>query len=288
MVLDELERRNYSKATAHAYVGAIGRFAKYFHRSPDQLGCEHVREYQLYLLQERKLHPRSVMLQTSALRFLFVKVLKRRFSRDDLPLPKLLRRQVPIVLSRDEVGRLIDAAANLRHRTILMTLYSTGMRRSELCHLRPEDIDKQCMVIRIRQGKGGKDREVPLSPKLLDQLRSHYRSLKRKNGWLFPSQQKDRANEPITDKVIWHACREATRRAGIAKPVHPHTLRHSFATHLLDSGAELPVLQVLLGHTDLRDTMIYLHLSTRQLRAAPNPLDTLQLDSLPGQGPSAL
>lgn len=286
-VLEELERRNYSQATAHAYVGAIRRFAKYFHRSPDQLGCEHVREYQLHLVQECKLHPRSVMIQMAALRFLFLKVLKRRFSRDDLPLPKLLRRQVPVVLSPEEVARLIDSAANLRHRSILMTLYSTGMRRSELCHLRPEDIDKERMVIRIRQGKGGKDREVPLSPKLLDQLRTYYHSLKRRNGWMFPSLQARRSDEPITDKVVWHACREATRRAGITKAVHPHTLRHSFATHLLDGGAELPAIQILLGHADPRDTMIYLHLSTRQLRAAPNPLDTLKLATLPGQEPDA-
>jgi site-specific recombinase XerD len=227
------------------------------------------------------------MIQMAALRFLFLKVLKRRFSRDDLPLPKLLRRQVPVVLSPEEVARLIDSAANLRHRSILMTLYSTGMRRSELCHLRPEDIDKERMVIRIRQGKGGKDREVPLSPKLLDQLRTYYHSLKRRNGWMFPSLQARRSDEPITDKVVWHACREATRRAGITKAVHPHTLRHSFATHLLDGGAELPAIQILLGHADPRDTMIYLHLSTRQLRAAPNPLDTLKLATLPGQEPDA-
>jgi hypothetical protein len=133
-VLEELERRNYSQATVHADVSGIRRFAEYFHRSPDQLGCEHVREYQLHLVQERKLHLRTVMIQMAALRFLFLKVLKRRYSRDDLPLPKLLRRQVPSVLSRDEVARLIDSTANSRHRTILMALYSTGMRRSELCH----------------------------------------------------------------------------------------------------------------------------------------------------------
>ena len=275
MVLEELERRNYSQATARAYVGAIRRFAEYFHRAPDQLGTAHIREYQLELIQ-RKLRAKSVMVQMAALRFLFLKVLKRRFSRDDLPLPKLLRRQIPTVLSPDEVARLIDAASNLRHRTILMTLYSTGMRRAELCHLRTEDIDKERMVIHIRQGKGGKDREVPLSPKLLDQLRTHYRSLPHQSGWLFPSLQTRRPDQPMTDKVIWHACRQATLRAGIPKRVHPHTLRHSFATHLLDSGAELPVIQTLLGHADPRDTMIYLHLSTRKLRAAPNPLDNLQ------------
>ena len=269
-VLEELERRNYSQATARAYVGAIRRFAEFFHRSPDQLTTEHVREYQLDLMQ-RKLHPKSVMVQMAALRFLFLKVLKRRFSRDDLPFPKLLRRQIPT----DEVVRLIAAASNLRHRTILMALYSTGMRRAELCHLRTEDIDKERMVIHIRQGKGGKDREVPLSRKLLDQLRTYYRPLPHKSGWLFPSLQERRPDQPMTDKVIWHACRQATRRAGITKRVHPHTLRHSFATHLLDSGAELPVIQTLLGHADPRDTMIYLHLSTRKLRAAPNPLDNL-------------
>jgi len=143
MVLDELERRNYSQATASSYVCAIRQFAAYFHRSPDQLNAEHVRKYQLHLLQERKLHPRTVSVQTAALRFLFNKVLKRRLLRDELPLPKLLRRQIPVVLSREEVARLIDSTGNLRHRTILMTLYSTGVRRSELCRLRPEDIDKE-------------------------------------------------------------------------------------------------------------------------------------------------
>jgi len=168
-----------------------------------------------------------------------------------------------------------------------MTLYSTGMRRSELCHLRPEDIDKERMIVRIRQGKGGKDREVPLSPKLLEQLRTYYRSVKVRNGWMFPSLQTRRADQPITQKAVWHVCREATRRAGITKAVHPHTLRHSFATHLFDSGAELPVIQTLLGHADPRDTMIYLHLATRKLREAPNPLEMLNLRGAQGREPAA-
>jgi len=285
-VLEELERRNYSQATARTYVGVIRQFAAYFHRSPDQLGREQIREYQLSLVH-RNLHPKSIQVQMAALRFLFAKVLRRHYSRDDLPLPKLLRRQIPLVLSRDEVARLITAAANLEHRTILMTLYSTGMRRSELCHLQPGDIDKHRMVIRIRQGKGGKDREVPLAQTLLDQLRTYYRSLKRNSRWVFPSRQTRRSDQPITDKVIWHACRQAALRAGIAKPVHPHTLRHCFATHLLDSGAELPVIQVLLGHDDPRDTMVYLHLCTRKLRSAPNPLDTLPNCTVSGQEPAA-
>jgi integrase/recombinase XerD len=279
LTLEELERRNYSQATASTYIDAIGRFAAHFHRPPDQLGPLEIREYQLHLY-ERKLNPRTIRVQTAALRFFYRKVLHQRLSADDLPLPKLLRRQIPIVLSPDEVTRMIDATPNLRHRTILMTLYSTGMRRSELCHLRPEDIDKERMVVRIRQGKGGKDREVPLCPKLLDQLRTYYRSVKVRNGWMFPSLQARRPDQPITQKAVWHACREASRRAGITKAVHPHTLRHSFATHLFDSGAELPVIQTLLGHSDPRDTMIYLHLATRKLRQAPNPLETIQLANL--------
>jgi site-specific recombinase XerD len=287
-VLEELERRNYSKATARAYVGAIWRFAKYFHRSPDQLGIEHVGQYQLHLVQERKLKPRGVMVQMAALRFLFLRVLRRRFFRDDLPLPKVERRPLPTVLSPDEVARLINAAPNLRYRTILMTLYSTGMRREELCYVRTEDIDKERMVIRIRHGKGGKEREVPLSPKLLEQLRAYYQSVKPKhrNGWLFPSIQERHAGEPITDKAVWHACESAARRAGITKHVHPHTLRHCFATHLFDNGADLPVVQRLLGHADPRDTMIYLDLSTRTLRAAPNPLETLESAATPGGEPA--
>jgi integrase/recombinase XerD len=282
LTLEELERRNYSQATVQTYIDAIRRFAEHFHRSPDHLGPVEIREYQLHLYQ-RKLHPQTIRVHTAALRFFYRKVLHQRLSADDLPLQKLLRRQIPIVLSPDEVTRMIDATPNLRHRTILMTLYSTGMRRSELCHLRPEDIDKERMVVRIRQGKGGKDREVPLSPKLLEQLRTYYRSVKVRNGWMFPSLQTRRLNQPITQKAVWHACREATRRAGITKPVHPHTLRHSFATHLFDNGAELPVIQILLGHSDPRDTMIYLHLATRKLREAPNPLETIQLASLSGR-----
>jgi integrase/recombinase XerD len=285
-VLEELERRNYSQASARSYVGAIRRFAEYFHCSPDQLSLEQVRECQLSMVQ-RGLHPKTVMIQMAALRFLFVKVLRRHYTRDDLPLPKTQKRQVPVVLSREEVARLIASAPNLRHRTILMTLYATGMRRAELCKLRTEDIDKERMVIRIPHGKGDKAREVPLSLKLLEQLRTYYRSLKVKTGWVFPSLQERHRGEPVTSKAVWHACEVAARRAGITKHVHPHTLRHSFATHLFDSGAELPVVQTLLGHADPRDTMIYLEVSTRKLRAASNPLDTLELGAAPDREPAA-
>jgi site-specific recombinase XerD len=274
-VLEELKRRNYSEATARVYVGAIRSFAEYFHRSPDQLGIEHVRQYQVHLFEEKKLAAHTVMAQMCALRFLYLKVLKRPFQRDDLPLPKTPGR-LPIVLSPEETARLIEGAANLRHRTILMTLYATGMRRMELCRLQTQDIDAARMMIHIRQGKGRKDRDIPLTETLLAQLRTWWRSQRVKSSpWLFPSHQHKLAGQPMSGKTVWHACLFAARRAGIAKPIHPHTLRHSFATHLVEAGTDLYTVMRLLGHADLRDTEVYLHLSKRHLQAPTNPLDAL-------------
>ena len=279
LVLDELERRNYSQATVRAYISAIRQFAEHFHRSPDQLGPDQVREYQIHLVRDRKLTPHAVQVQMSALRFLFGKTLRRQWRPDDMPMPRVPRR-LPTILSADEVARMIESADSLLHRTILMTLYATGMRRTELCHVKVGDIDSERMLIHIRQGKGGKDRDVPLSAKLLDQLRAYWRSRKIKpQSWLFPSVQRCRADLPIDGKTVWHACRNAARRAGITKRVHPHTLRHSFATHLLEAGADPATIQLLLGHAELRDTALYLHLSTRHIRATQNPLNALHLES---------
>jgi site-specific recombinase XerD len=283
LVLEELERRKHSQATARAYIFAIRQFAEYFHRSPDQLGPEHVRQFQVHLVHDRKLSPHSVQTRMCALRFLYLKTLRRAWRRDDMPMPKVPRR-LPTVLSQDEVARMIECADNDHHRTILMTLYATGMRRTELCRLKVGDIDTERMLIHIREGKGGKDRDVPLSPKLLEQLRAYWRSRKQKpRSWLFPSVQQRRANLPIDGKTVWHACRNAARRAGITKRVHPHTLRHSFATHMLEAGADLATIQVLLGHAELRDTALYLHLSTRHIRATRNPLDALDLPARAGE-----
>jgi integrase/recombinase XerD len=284
-VLEELERRNYSQATARAYVGAIRQFAEYFHRSPDQLGIAHVRQYQVYLFEEKKLAPHSVMLQMCALRFLYLKVLRRPFRRDDLPLPKIPKR-LPVVLSLDEIARLIEGAANLRHRTILMTLYATGMRRAEICRLQLADIDSARMMIHVREGKGRKDRDIPLSETLLEQLRTWWRSLGDKSSpWLFPSHQHKLRGQPMSDKTVWHACLYAARRAGITKPIHPHTLRHSFATHLVEAGTDLYTVMRLLGHADLSDTEVYIHLSQRHLQAPTNPLDALQRMNGTATGP---
>ncbi|MEO7651603.1 MAG: tyrosine-type recombinase/integrase [Bryobacteraceae bacterium] len=278
-MLEELQRRNYSKTTTRTYVSVVRDFAKHFQRSPDQLGLEEIRQYQVHLLEERKFEPKTVCLYTSALRFFFVKVLKRPYPVEELPYPKS-RRRLPIILSQEEAVELINSASNLFHRAMLMTLYSTGARRTEMCNLKVEDIDSKRMLIHIRQGKGGKDRDVPLSPGLLETLREYYRWMRPKT-YLFPGTVNgSRADKPITSKIPWEACQEAAKRAGITKHVAPHLLRHSFATHLLENGADLPTLQALLGHTDLKPTSIYLHLSERHLKAAGTPLDNANLAPL--------
>jgi integrase/recombinase XerD len=278
MMLEELQRRNYSQTTVNTYLKVVADFARYFHRPPDELGKEQIRAYQVHLFQERKLGVRTVGLHTAALRFFFCKTLKRMYPVEEVPYPRAPRR-LPIILTREEAIRLIDSASNLFHRAMLITMYSTGMRRAELCRLKVEDIDSTRMLIHIRQGKGGKDRDVPLSPKVLETLREYWRWMKPKT-YMFPGTiNGSRADKPITPKVLWEACREAAQRAGITKAVRPHLLRHSFATHLVEGGADLPTVQALLGHTDLKPTSIYLHLSERHIRAAGTPLDNMELSS---------
>jgi len=185
LMLDELQRRNYAQNTVRAYIHAIEDFAKYFHRSPDRLGPEHIREYQVHLFRDCKLSAGTIEGRTAALRFLFVKTLRRPYLPDHIPFPKRQRR-MPTVLSQEEVARLIASAQNLMHRTMLMMLYATGLRRAELCHLKVCDIDSERMVIHVRQGKGGRDRDVLLTPKLLETLREYWRWMKPKT-YLFPA-----------------------------------------------------------------------------------------------------
>jgi site-specific recombinase XerD len=272
LMLQELQRRNYSKTTVNAYIKMVESFARHFRRSPDQLGPEEIRAYQVYLLTERKMGARTVGHHTAALRFFFCKTLKRNYPIEEVPYPKA-GRKLPIILTQEEAVRLIDSASNLFHRAMLMTLYSTGMRRAELCHLKVEDIDSTRMIVHIRHGKRNRDRDVPLSPKLLETLREYWRWMKPKT-YLFPGTKDGwRADKPITPKVLWEACREAAQSAGITKDVRPHLLRHSFATHQVENGADLPTVQLLLGHSDLKATSIYLHLSERHLKAAGTPID---------------
>jgi site-specific recombinase XerD len=240
------------------------------------LNLEHLRTYQAYLLRERKLEPRIVKHHVSALRFFFVKTLRRPYLLDDTPYPKVPRR-LPTILTVEEVRRLIESARTLTERTMLMVLYSTGMRNAEMRHLQVRDIDSRAMLIHIQHGKGGRDRYVPLSTTLVATLREHWRWMK-PTTWLFPGTIHNwRADKPITPKVVWEACRMAAERAGIEKPVSAHTLRHSFATHLLEGGADLRTIQLLLGHVKLEHTVLYLHLSRRHLQAVANPLDAMAI-----------
>jgi len=279
-VLEELQRRNYSHRTANTYVRIIRDFAQHFHQPPDKLGPEQIRQYQAYLFQTKKLSTATVSQYASALRFLYVKTLRRHFLSEHIPFPKSPRR-LPTVLSLEEVTGLLSHASNLFHRALLMTLYSTAVRRSELCRLQVTDIDSQRMMIRI-QGKGRHERDVPLSPKLLETLRVYWRWMKPKT-YLFPGTvHHRRADVPISTNTVWHACRSAAKAAGITKRLSPHSLRHSWATHMFEAGADLRTLQVLLGHSRLEHTLIYLHLSHKHLQAVSNPLDTLEISTLDG------
>jgi integrase/recombinase XerD len=276
MMLEELQRRNYSENTTRCYIRTVEDFARRFKCSPDHLGPEHIREYQAELFKKRKLSPGTVAQRLAALRFFYIKTLKKAWSIAETPYPKQVF-HLPTILSPEEVARLIDPALTPFHRTLLTTLYATGVRRAELTHLKISDIDSQRMVIHVQGGKGRKDRDVMLSPKLLEELRGHWRRFKRKpSTWLFPGNRRHTSDTPIDTKVVWYACQQAAQRAGIQKNVHPHTLRHCFATHLLEAGADLRTIQMLLGHRDLEETTIYLHLSERHLSATASPLDLLK------------
>ena len=236
-MLDELQRRNYSQNTVRAYIHAVEDFAKYFHRSPDRLGPEHIREYQVHLFRDRKLSPGTIEGRTAALRFLFVKTLRRPYLPDHIPFPKRQRR-MPTVLSQEEVARLIESAQNLMHRTMLMMLYATGLRRANCATSRSADIDSERMVIHVRQGKGGRDRDVLLTPKLLETLREYWRWMKPKT-YLFPGTVNNwRADVPITEKIVWTAVAEAAKHAGVGKHVSP---QRSGTVSLLTCSKPAPI-----------------------------------------------
>jgi integrase/recombinase XerD len=277
MMLEELERRNYSPTTTRRYLRFVERFAEHFGKSPDKLGPDHLRSYQAYLLRELKLCPGSVENHVAALRFFFVRTLHRHEFREFLPYPKSPKK-LPEILSQEEVARLIDASTSLFQRTLLMVLYGTGMRRSELARVKIAHIDSQRMVIHVVDGKGHKDRDLPLSPILLENLRVYWRWLKPRT-YLFPSRMHRDHEQPISDKIVWWACTQAAKKAGIRKRVSPHLVRHAWATHLLEAGTDLRTIQLLLGHEDLEVTAKYLHLSAQHLQKVTNPIEALKLSS---------
>lgn len=269
-MLEDMAIRNLAENTRAAYVQQVVAFARYFHRPPEVLGPEEIRAYQVYLTETRMLTPSSVSVATGALRFLYKVTLKRPWSVDEIPMPKRPFR-LPVILSREEVMHFLDSVGNFKHRAILMSAYAAGLRVSEATHLKVIDIDSQRMMLRVDQGKGRKDRYVMLSPRLLDTLREYWKAA-RPMHWLFPG---DLPDQPITRDAVGQACQKAHRASGIAKPITPHSLRHAFATHLLESGTDVRTIQLLLGHRSLATTSRYLKVATTSVCATTSPFDLL-------------
>jgi integrase/recombinase XerD len=267
---EELKLRGYSPRTHKAYVDWVRRFAEHYHRPPEQMGTEEVRAYLLDLLEIRKLSRSSLVQALCALKFFYGQVLHRPCEVEDLRFPRR-KRKLPAVLSEPEVRRLFEAAEDLREQVILMTLYSAGLRLSELLHLQIKDIDSTKMQIRIRQGKGAKDRNVMLSRTLLEALRCYFRQYK-PESWMFYGKTPQR---PLDERSVQRMVHRLSEKAGLSQGVSTHTLRHSFATHLLEHGTELPYIQELLGHRSVRTTMLYTRVSPRALNKVISPLDRL-------------
>jgi site-specific recombinase XerD len=278
-MIEDLTIRNYSPHTIRAYVERVAAFATYFGKSPEVLGPEDIRAYQVFLVEEKKASWAHFNQTVCALRFLYNKTLGKGWVVEHLEYPRGQKR-LPTVLNKVEVMQLLSALKNRKHRAILSTLYGTGIRVSELTRLRIIDIDSQRMVIHVRQGKGAKDRIVMLSPRLLELLREYWKEYRPKE-WLFPGPD---PHAPITVTSVQGICRQAAELAGISKHVHPHTLRHSFATHLLESGVDLRRIQVLLGHGNLKTTSVYLHVAAEVVQSTPSPLDLLEANTTSAGG----
>jgi integrase/recombinase XerD len=276
----EMKLRGLSPRTQQTYLRAVHNFVKHHRRPAERMGAPEARAYVLHLLEEKKLGTSSIVQNVCALRFFYCKVLRVPFDLEKIPFPKR-KRLLPYVLTEKEVAALLDAEANLKHKAILMTLYSGGLRLQEALRLRTTDIDTAGMRIRIRAGKGGKERYVMLASTLLITLRDYYKRY-RPEKWLFYGQTK---SEPINPRTIQRVIEKAASAAGLLKRVTAHVLRHSFATHLLDHGTNLRYIQELLGHSSIKTTMIYLHVSRRTLTEVVSPLDWLGTKSkeLPGK-----
>lgn len=271
MMIEEMRLRNLAPSTQALYVSCVAQYARYFGRSPAELGPEHVREYFRFLVESANVGNARRITVACALRFLYHKTLKVEWSVEHIPLAKE-ERKLPVVLSLAEVQQFLAATIGLKQRALLMTIYSAGLRVSELTHLKVSDIDRARMVIHIRRGKGAKARYGVLSPRLLPVLEA-YTEAARPTDWLFPG-AKD--GQPITSNGVAKACDRAAKRAGLRKHVTPHTLRHSFATHLLEAGTDLRSIQLLLGHRSIRTTTVYLHIAPAAQAGLLSPLDLLQ------------
>jgi site-specific recombinase XerD len=268
---EDMQMRNLAINTQMSYLQQVSLFARHFNKSPEMLGPEDIRAYQVYLTNEKKLAPSSILTAVAALRFLYKVSLKKDWPFENvIPAPQKPQR-LPVVLSPEEVLQFLDCIRSRKHRTILTTCYAAGLRISEAVCLIPSHIDSARMVIRVEQGKGQKDRYVMLSPKLLDILRDWWRSAKPQQ-WLFPG---DIPGQHISTDAVEQACQKARRRCPIPKPTTPHSLRHAFAVHLLESGTDVRTIQLLLGHRSLATTARYLRIATSKVCSTSSPLDLL-------------
>lgn len=272
-MIEDMTVRNLSPATQRSYVHAVAKFSRYFDRSPDRLGLEDVRAFQVHLVSTG-ISWAALNQTVCALRFFYGVTLGHAEIPERIPYARQPR-TLPIVLSADEVVRFLEAVPSLKTRTALTTAYAAGLRASETVGLRLADIDSKRMVMRVEHGKGGKDRYVMLSAQLLNILRTYWR-LARPEDWLFPGR-----DGPIDVQVLYSACRSACAAAGLGKRVTVHTLRHSFATHLLESGTDIRIIQVLLGHNNLSTTARYTRVSTRLIAKTQSPLERLKLEVVP-------
>jgi integrase/recombinase XerD len=268
---EDMQVRNLSPHTQASYVQQVSLFARHFNQSPEVLGPEEIRSYQVYLTNEKELSPGSILIAVAALRFLYKVTLHKDWSLEEIiPAPKKPQK-LPVVLSPEEVLQFLSCVHSIKHRTILTVCYAAGLRISEAISLKVPDIDNKRMVIRVEQGKCQKDRYVMLSPKLLEVLRAWW-PVEKPKQWLFPG---DRVGSHITKDAVELACQKAHRRCGIPKPITPHSLRHCFATHLLESGTDVRTIQLLLGHRSLVTTARYLRIATTKLCSTKSPLDLL-------------
>jgi site-specific recombinase XerD len=269
-MIEDMQIRNLAVSTQQEYIQQVSLFARYFNKSPELLGTEQIRAYQLYLTNQKKLSTSSILIVLAALRFLYKVTLKRDWSLDDaIPIPKKPKK-LPVILSPQEVRQFLDNVKNREHHAILTTCYAAGLRISEAVALRPHAIDSQRMVIRVEQGKGRKDRYTLLSPKLLEILRAWWRA-ERPKDWLFPGY----LHQHIGISAVEDECREARLISKIAKPITPHSMRHAFAVHLLEQGTDVRKIQLLLGHRSLATTAKYLLLATSKVCSTTSPLDLL-------------
>jgi site-specific recombinase XerD len=266
----DLKLGGYSPSTQKIYLLYAKLFAKYHMRSPERMGEQEIRHYLLHMVEEKRISRETYRQIRAALIFLYSVTLKRPIEVEHLPVRRK-KVALPVVLSGTEVQRVLDAVDSPKYRAIVMTLYAGGLRISEACRLRPEDIDSKRMVVHVRAGKGGRDRYTVLSERLLGHLRDYYRD-QRPDGWLFPGRGAKGHASPETCRRVF---RRAVATAGIAKKVTPHALRHCFATHLLESGTDISVVQALLGHGSLRATEVYTHISVEHIGRVTSPLDLL-------------